>query len=90
MLQHPEQVEVSLDGKTVWVHAMDGSTVGRFSRVFGMDVHRQISEQLAGVSQCLHCTHVTPNADDWTMFCALMLEHFGIHVDPGLMNFESA
>lgn len=33
------QVQVSACGTTVWVHGLDGSTVGRFSKRFGMDVH---------------------------------------------------
>lgn len=86
MEQLPEQVEVSPDGKTVWVHALDGSTIGRFSRVFGMDVHTTISDQLAGADQCLHCTHVKPNRDDWMKFCALIQEHYSIVVDTALIK----
>ena len=47
-MQITEQVEASADGRTVWVHALDGSTVGRFSTLFGMDAHTSITEQLAG------------------------------------------
>lgn len=86
MAQLAEQVEVSPDGKTVWVHAMDGSTVGRFSKVFGMDVHTSITEQLAGADQCLHCTHVKPHRADWLMFCALIQQHYGIAVDSALIQ----
>ena len=57
MDQLPDQVQVSQDGQTVWVHSADGSTVGRFSKRFGLDVHRTVTEQLQGASQCLHCTH---------------------------------
>ena len=85
----PEQVQVSADGNTVWVHVMDGSTVGRFSRRFGLDVHATVTQQLAGASQCLHCTHSPPSHGDWRLFCSLMLQHHGIAVDEGLMRFPS-
>lgn len=47
-------VQVSYDRKTVWVHALDGSTVGRFSKTFGIDAHTTATQQLLGASQCLH------------------------------------
>ncbi len=84
-----EQVQTSADGSTVWVHAMDGSTVGRFSRRFGLDVHATVTQQLAGASQCLHCTHTPPSTADWSLFGDLMLQHHGIEVDKGLMRFPS-
>lgn len=77
-----EQVQVSQDGSTVWVHALDGSTVGRFSKRAGMDVHTTATEQLAGASQCLKCTHGQPQHEDWLEFCALIKRHYGITVDP--------
>ena len=86
MVQLAEQVEVSPDGQTVWVHALDGSTVGRFSMIFGMDVHTTITEQLAGANQCLHCTQVKPCLSDWLTFCDLMLQHYGITVDSALIQ----
>jgi len=86
MPQLAEQIDLSTDGKTVWVHALDGSTVGRFSLVFGMDVHTTISAQLAGADQCLHCTHVKPKKEDWLKFCELMRQHYGIEIDPTLIQ----
>lgn len=77
-------VQVSHDARTVWVHA-DGSTVGRFSLLFGMDVHTRWSDQLAGAAQCLHCTHERPTKQDWLQFCALMQSHHGIAVDPSIL-----
>ena len=88
-MQLPEQVEASADGRTVWVHALDGSTVGRFSTLFGMDAHTSITEQLAGAAQCLQCTHGKPTHADWLQFCALMQEHHDIAVDPTLIAFEA-
>lgn len=81
-------VQVSQDRKTVWVHAKDGSTVGRFSKTFGMDVHTTITEQLKGAGQCLHCTHEPPGQAEWDKFCDLMLKHYEITVDRSALSFE--
>lgn len=83
-----ELVQVSSDGRTVWVHAHDGSTVGRFSTVFGMDVHTTVSEQLQGASQCLYCTHTRPGQAEWQLFCQLMHRHYGISVPQSLVRLE--
>lgn len=82
------QIEVSADGNTVWVHAIDGSTVGRFSKRFGMDVHRTMIDQLAGAPQCLHCTHQASDASDWEMFVQLMASHHGIAVPKSIIKFQ--
>ena len=87
-LPKDDRVAVSLDGSTVWVHGDDGSTVGRYSKRFGLDVHRPAGELLAGGSQCLHCTHHPASPEEWDLFCDLMLEHFGIDVDRGLVKFS--
>ncbi len=79
-------VRLSEDRKTVWVDALDGSTVGRFSTVFGMDVHRSATDMLEGKGQCLHCTHSKPTQDDWLQFCELMVKHHGIQVDSTLIT----
>ncbi|MFN9471448.1 hypothetical protein [Acidovorax sp.] len=79
-------VEASPDGKTVWVHSPGGSTVGRFSKVFGMDVHTTFEAQRAGAGECLHCTHVKPNRGDWLLFCELIERHYGIAVDVNLIE----
>ncbi len=84
----PDQVHVSTDGSTVWVHALDGSTVGRFSKRFGLDVHTTATQQMAGAAQCLHCTHEPAMHADWLNFCALMSEHHGIAVEADLIHFE--
>jgi hypothetical protein len=81
------QIQVSSNGATIWVHASDGSTVGRFSKIFGMDIHTTIAQQLNGADQCLHCTHVKPTEADWYAFCASVLEHYGIDVDKSLIKF---
>ena len=69
--------DVQSDGKTVWVNAVDGSCIGRFSR-FGIDLHRTVSAQLAGEGACLDCTHGLPGRGDWEHFKAGLLEHYGI------------
>lgn len=81
-----DQVQVSADGTTVWVHALDGSTVGRFSKRFGIDVHTTVTQQIEGAAQCLHCTHVQPGTEDWLKFCELMQQHYGIYVNPTLIQ----
>ena len=83
-----ELVQVSDCGKTVWVHGVDGSTVGRFSTVFGMDIHRTVTEQLAGAGQCLRCTHEKPSHKEWLEFCALMQLHYGVTVDSQLIRLN--
>lgn len=83
-----DQVQVSADGTTVWVHSLDGCTVGRFSKIFGMDVHTGMEQQLAGGHQCLHCTHEPAGMAEWREFCSLMQEHHGIVVDLQLLQFE--
>ncbi|MDL5034439.1 hypothetical protein QRD43_21225 [Pelomonas sp. APW6] len=86
-VEHDDRVQVSADRRTVWVHANDGSTVGRFSKVFGMDVHTTVTEQLAGASQCLRCTHGAPGQADWVEFCDLMQTHYGITVERSALTF---
>lgn len=79
------QVQISQCGKTVWVHSTEGETVGRFSMVFGMDAHTTVVQQMAGSSQCLHCTHEKPTKAVWLEFCELMQRHHGIAVDLRMM-----
>lgn len=80
-------VQVSQDRKTVWVLAADGSTVGRFSKRFGMDVHTTITEQLEGADQCLRCKAGPPTESDWHEFCELMQSQYGIHVGRSVIQF---
>jgi len=87
MILEDGHIQVSACGTTVWIHADDGSTVGRFSKTFGMDVHTSVSEQLAGAHQCLHCTHQAPTQEEWLQFCALMQQHYGIKVPANLVTF---
>ncbi|MGP3508633.1 hypothetical protein [Paracidovorax citrulli] len=84
------EVLVDAERTTVWVHSLDGTNVGRFSMLLGMDVHTTFEEQLRGGRQCLHCTHEVPSREDWFHFCALMLQHYGVTVDPELLTFGGA
>lgn len=86
MIPIPKQVQVSPDGSTVWVH-VGGSTVGRFSRRFGIDVHATVDDQLSGKPQCLHCTHRPADKTDWDVFCDLMDRHFDVTVDRALLSW---
>lgn len=81
-------IEVSALGDTVWVTGPDGSCVGRFSKRFGIDVHRTVTEQLAGADQCLYCTHVRAGAVEWESFRRAMMMHHGIEVPSDAISFS--
>lgn len=81
------EVQVCESGNTVWVHTCDGSTVGRFSKIFGMDVHTTVTEQLDGANQCLRCTHTAPGEKEWFEFCELIGSKYGVVVERSLMKF---
>ena len=88
MMVGQHQVQVSGDRSTLWVHAPDGTTVGRFSRHFGIDVHRTMTEQLSGAAQCLYCTHEPPDVEAWQSFRVEMLRLHQVRVEAGLMDFS--
>jgi len=52
---------------TVWIHASDGVTVGRFGK-FGIDIHNSMEVQLETGVQCLLCTHRPVTINDWRIF----------------------
>ena len=66
--------------KRVWVHASDGSTVGRFDVRFGIDIHNTVTDQMKGKPECLHCTHDTPGVDEWALFRDHAKRHWGIDI----------
>ncbi|ATF90433.1 hypothetical protein [Burkholderia gladioli] len=80
-------IEVSDAGDTVWVTGHDGSCVGRFSKRFGIDVHRTVTEQIAGAGQCLYCTHEATGKGDWHEFRAAVLKHHAIDVPFDTIQF---
>lgn len=81
-------IDVSADGRTVWVNGADGSCIGRFSKRFGLDVHKTSIEQFSGESQCLHCTHEPAGPSAWSEFRAQILLHYKIHVPANLVSWE--
>lgn len=74
------EICVDATGGTVWVNAIDGSCIGRFSKRFGIDVHRTATAQLAGEDQCLMCTHEPGDAKAWADFVEAMRYHHGVEV----------
>ncbi|MFK4705557.1 hypothetical protein ABIC83_002396 [Roseateles asaccharophilus] len=82
-----DQVQVSQCGTTVWVFSMDGSTIGRFSKKFGMDVHTTVTEQMSGAGECIRCTHEPAGPDQWQEFRELMFKHYGVSVAADLISF---
>ncbi|MCY1366954.1 hypothetical protein D9M69_538650 [compost metagenome] len=87
-ITHQDLIEVSGLGDTVWVNAPDGSCIGRFSKRFGIDVHRTITDQMTGLDQCLFCTHEAAGPAEWEQFRAAMLKHYGIDVPANTVTFE--
>lgn len=80
-------IDVSRAGDTVWVTGHDGSCVGRFSKRFGIDVHRTVTDQMAGADQCLHCTHEAAGESEWHVFREAVLRHHGIDVPVDTIRF---
>lgn len=74
-----DNVEITTDGRTVWVNETTGCCIGRFSR-FGLDVHRSMGEMITGAGECLHCTHGRPDKSGWAVFQAMMKLHHNVHV----------
>jgi hypothetical protein len=63
--------------RAVWVNGPQGECLGRFG-VYGIDVHRTFAEQVAGLGQCLDCTHARTGATDWRRFVTAMREFHGV------------
>ena len=81
------ELTVSSDGGTVWVNAFDGSSIARFSKRFGIDIHRSATEQLAGAGQCLYCTHEKALESDWLLFCDKVAELHNIRIPKDSITF---
>lgn len=81
------EIVVCPSGSTVWINGPDGACIGRFSRRFGIDVHRGMAAQMAGEGQCLFCTHQPAGEGDWLQFCDAMQRFHGIHVPSNLIEF---
>lgn len=72
---------------TVWVNGPDGSCIGRFSKRFGIDVHRTATAQLAGEGECIMCTHSPADHAAWLLFVRAMQEHHGVAVPGDLLTW---
>ncbi|WP_036001685.1 hypothetical protein [Paraburkholderia caribensis] len=81
------EIVVSGNGDTLWVNGDDGLCWARFSKRFGIDVHRNASMQDAA-SECLYCTHSRAGVDDWAIFCAEVLRHHDVVVPADALSFE--
>ena len=81
-------IDISTDGRTVWVNGADGSCIGRFSKRFGLDVHKSATDQMAGGSQCLHCTHEPAGPAAWSQFREQMQLHYKIDVPDDLVRWN--
>jgi hypothetical protein len=81
------EIIVSGNGDTLWVNEDDGLCWARFSKRFGIDVHRNASIQDAA-SECLYCTHSRAGVDDWAIFRAEVLRHHGAVVPADALSFE--
>ncbi len=81
------EIVVSGNGDTVWINGDDGLCWARFSKKFGIDVHRSSSMQQAD-TECLYCTRGNADADDWAVFREEVLRHHGVAVDADTLSFE--
>jgi uncharacterized protein (DUF736 family) len=73
------ELEISEQKDKVWIHASDGSTVGRFGK-FGVDLHNTVSEQMNGAPECRLCTHGKVTENDWNLFREKAKEFWGVSV----------
>lgn len=73
------ELQISEQRDAVWIHASDGSTVGRFGKL-GVDLHNTVTEQLDGKPQCRLCTHGRPSQADWQLFREKAIEWWNVNV----------
>lgn len=84
--QHIEyEIQVNILKDKVWIHASDGSTVGRFGKM-GVDLHTTATEQLNGTPECRICTHGRVGRKDWELFVNKSLEFWGVVVPVDAFN----
>lgn len=84
------EIVASENGATVWVNGDDGSCIGRFSKVFGIDVHTTATAQMDGASECIFCTKTPGGPQDWAKFREKVLEAYGIDVPEDTISFEDS
>lgn len=73
------EIQISEMKDTVWIHASDGSTVGRFGKM-GIDMHNTVTQQLQGETQCRLCTHNRVKQHDWDLFVEKSNEFWGVTI----------
>lgn len=76
-MEENKSYEITSDGRTVWINNI--SCIGRFGRG-GIDIHKDLSQQVSGESECLYCTHGLPTDKDWVTFQEKMKELHGVDV----------
>lgn len=84
-------VQVSALNDVVWVHAysdVDASTIARFSRRFGIDLHTSAAAQMAGQGQCLYCTHGPAGTEEWAAFRKALLHFYGFDLPVDTITFD--
>lgn len=74
------EVQTSETKHALWVHASDGSTVGRFGKM-GIDIHNTVTEQLNGKPECRLCTHGYATIEEWDLFREKALEYWGVKIE---------
>jgi hypothetical protein len=74
----PCAIQVSWDGRTVWVCDQEGATIGRYNSVAGIDIHGTFAAQVDG-HLCLDCRPVGEGAG-WPAFVDGMARHHGVQI----------
>lgn len=72
-------MEIVSDGKTVWINSEAGCCLGRFSKN-GIDIHKDVEQQMTDGQQCLDCKPGPVNLFDWRRFQSGMLRFYGVVV----------
>lgn len=81
------EVAVSGNGDTLWVNGDDGLCWARFSKRFGIDVHRS-SAMPESARECLYCTHSKAGITDWEIFRAEVFRHHRVVIDADALLFD--
>lgn len=68
------------DGRTIWLTGPAGDCRARFGPG-GLDIHRSVTDQIAGEPQCLDCTHGRPGEAEWERFQVFVSNETGIVLD---------
>ena len=78
-------IQISSTYDTVWIYFYDGSTIGRFSKRFGIDIHTTVKEQIKTGKECIYCTHKPCDQADWEQFCLMIKEIYNIDIPNNIM-----